>query len=68
MVTSGNHLLYTVYIYIIFITYAFGLPPAGTYKVPGTFLIAVMTTWDIVPEEKAMFFSGSQGRKCSKMF
>ena len=62
---SGNHLY--IYIYDI-ITYAFGLPPAGTYKVPGTFLIAVITTWDIVPEEKAMFFSGSQGRKRSKMF
>ena len=22
--------------------------------------------WDIVPEEKAMFFSSSEGRKCSK--
>ena len=25
-----------------------------------------MTAWDIVPEEKAMFFSSSQGRKCSQ--
>ena len=41
-------------------TYAFGLPPVVTYKLPAK------TAWDVVPEEKAMFFSSSEGRKCSK--
>ena len=44
-------------------TYAFGLPPKGTYKLPETFSIAAKTAWDIVPEEIAVFFS-TEGRKC----
>ena len=31
-----------------------------------TFPFAAKTDWDIVPEEKAMFFCSSEGRKCSK--
>jgi hypothetical protein len=32
-----------------------------------TFPFAAKTDWDIVPEEKAMFFSSSEGRKCVYM-
>ena len=36
-----------------------------TYNIQEIFPIAAMTAWDIVPEEKAWFFS-SQGMNCPK--
>ena len=44
----------------------FDYPEQETYKLPETFPVAAKTAWDIVPEEKAMFFSSSEGRTCSK--